>query len=65
MTSALTVPHSFAVFMDGPACGRVIKVVGRPKQIQSPYEDTIVVYQLRRAYAECGLAVLFYTEVKG
>lgn len=60
---ALVVPHSFAVFMDGPACGKVRKVVGRPKVIQAPCGDVIVVYQLRRAYADNGLAVIFYSEV--
>jgi hypothetical protein len=63
--SALTLPHNFAVFMDGPACGRVRKVLGRPRLVQGPDSNgNLIVYEYRRGYADHGLAVLFYTEVK-
>jgi hypothetical protein len=63
--TTLALPHSFAIFMDGPASGKVRKVIGRPNHIQAPAADNVVIaYELRRAYAEHGLAVLFYKEVK-
>ena len=62
-------PHSFAVFMDGPVCGRVKKIHGRPPLVtidvtRAGLSYAAANYRLSCGYANHGVAVLFFKEVK-
>lgn len=57
--------RSFALFMDGPACGRGRQVPGRPDVIRWNVHGVVTaLYRKSCGYSERGLAVFFYREVK-
>ena len=67
MSGALvTLPKSFALFTDGPACGCVRPLpYHRPDLIHAQHPDGYpVFYRLRRAYTDRGLSLCCYSLVR-